>query len=61
MSVQELICDDLKPTSSRLAGPIKLCNLSDCLDDTEDPEGVRCRCDSVYNADHLPVGEGSQL
>lgn len=27
-SVQELICDDLKPTSSRLAGPVKLCNLS---------------------------------
>lgn len=34
MSVQELIGDDLKPTSSRLAGPVKLCNLSDCLDDT---------------------------
>lgn len=33
MSVQELICDDLKSRSPRLAGPIKLFNLSDCLDD----------------------------
>lgn len=61
MSVQELICDYVKPTSSKLAGHVKLCNLSDCLDDTavQKTRRVQCHCDSVaYNADHLPFGEG---
>lgn len=40
IKAQELICAHLEPTSPRLAGLIKHCDLSDCLDDTDDTEGL---------------------